>query len=84
MARKNWTPLPRREEKVGVLKPDTLYLGDNGRIFCRTHAGMTAFFTGRDLSGQKVMEVTPEVHRSFREMGVTPRCETPGCSISCK
>ena len=37
-----------------VLKPGYLYLGDNGRCFCMAHAGMTALYTGRDLSGQKL------------------------------
>ena len=38
-----------------------LYLGDNGRVFCGRlrHAGMTAHFSGRDLSGQKVERLTP-------------------------
>ena len=42
------------------LRPDTLYLGDNGRAFCGTLrcAGMTAHASGRDLSGQRVLAVT--------------------------
>ena len=43
-----------------TLSPTTLYLGDNGRCFCgKLHcAGMTAHFSGRDLSGQKVMKLS--------------------------
>lgn len=44
---------------VAKLDPVALYLGDNGRCFCDKLrcAGMTAHFTGRDLSGQRVMRV---------------------------
>ena len=40
-----------------TLKADTLYLGDNGRAFCGTLrcAGNSAYHTGRDISGQRVM-----------------------------
>jgi hypothetical protein len=41
------------------LKETELYLGDNGRVFCGRLrcAGSTAFASGRDLSGQKLMRV---------------------------
>lgn len=44
----------------GKLKETVLYFGDNGRAFCGRLrcAGMTAFHTGRDLSGQKVEKVS--------------------------
>ena len=63
-----------------ALEADALYLGDNGRCFCgRLHcAGMTAHFTGRDLSGQAVERVTEADQREARRMGVTLVCE--GCS----
>ena len=66
-------------EPAPVLREDELYLGDNGRCFCgRLHcAGMTAYFTGRDLSGQPVHRVTEADHREARRMGVTLACE--GC-----
>jgi hypothetical protein len=49
-----WTPKSK-------LKAGRLYLGDNGRCFCGTLrcAGMTAYFTGRDLSGMKVLALAP-------------------------
>jgi hypothetical protein len=51
----------------------TLYLGDNGRCFCGRLrcAGMTAYTSGRDLSGRKVQSVRPEVAAQY---GL--RCET--------
>ncbi len=62
-----------------VLRDDALYLGDNGRCFCHriNHAGMTALYTGHDLSGQPVHRVTEADQREARRMGVTLACE--GC-----
>lgn len=59
-----------------VLKPDALYLGDNGRCFCGKHAGCSALYTGRDISGQKVMECTPAALRAAGEDPAWIRCET--------
>jgi len=59
-----------------VLEPDTLYFGDNGRCFCGRHAGASALYTGRDISGQRVEQVN--VAACERE-GFTPRCEDPEC-----
>ena len=41
------------------LNSDTIYLGDNGRAFCGTLrcAGMTSYYSGRDLSGQRVQPI---------------------------
>ena len=68
-----------RAEPTPVLRADALYLGDNGRCFCGRlhHAGMTAHFTGRDLSGQQVHRVTEADQREARRMGVVLACE--GC-----
>lgn len=61
-----------------VLRDDQIYLGDNGRCFCGRlhHAGMTAHFTGLDLSGQPVRRVTVADQREARRMGVRLACET--------
>ena len=59
-----------------VLEPGALYLGDNGRCFCTDRAGMSARYTGRDISGQPVHRVTNADQRGARRMGVTLRCET--------
>ena len=63
---------------IPVLRDDALYLGDNGRCFCGRlhHAGMTAHFTGRDLSGQPVHRVTEADQREARRLGVVLACET--------
>lgn len=59
-----------------MLGEDTLYLGDNGRAFCGKPrcAGMTASYTGRDLSGQKVEAITA---REAIDHGI--KCE--GCGF---
>lgn len=48
----------RRDDPVPVLKAGALYLSDNGRLICRDCAGMTALYTGHDISGQPVDRVT--------------------------
>ncbi len=66
-------------EPPPVLREDEIYLGDNGRCFCGRmhHAGVTAYFTGRDLSGHPVHRVTEADQREARRVGVTLACE--GC-----
>jgi len=60
-----------------VLKPGALWIGENGRVFCTEHAGAAALYTGRDLDGQPVEEVTEEVQAEFRaECGKPAECET--------
>ena len=44
-----------------VLDPDALYISDNGRILHGRCSGMSAQFTGRDISGQPVMPVTEDM-----------------------
>ena len=64
----------------GVLREDTIYLGDNGRAFCGKSrcAGATAFYSGRDLSGQPVAPITaPDDIRAAVVAGLT--CE--GCGM---
>ena len=70
-----------RNGTSSVLHAEALYLGDNGRCFCGRlhHAGMTAHFTGRDLSGQAIERVTEAHQREARRMGVTLACET--CAV---
>lgn len=62
-----------------ALQDETIYLGDNGRATCGEHAGMTAQATGRDLSGQKMLPVTPEAARECERLyGYVPECEECG------
>lgn len=61
------------------LRPERLYEGDNGRVFCGalSCAGMSAHFTGRDLSGALVRRLTPDDQAAFASLGAAMRCE--GC-----
>jgi hypothetical protein len=59
-----------------VLDPDTLYFGDNGRVFCGKHAGCSAKYSGRDISGQRVERVD---FAECARFGFAPRCEDPEC-----
>jgi hypothetical protein len=66
-----------RETMKAKIRIDRLYLGDNGRCFCGALrcAGMTAHYTGRDLSGQKIFPLTPAARAAAPD--VVFRCE--GC-----
>jgi hypothetical protein len=66
-------------EPKGKLNGQDLYLGDNGRCFCGSSrcAGQSSYYTGRDLSGQKVMRIT---YAMVKAEGMNPdkfKCE--GC-----
>ncbi len=67
-----------------VLKPGIVYLGDNGRAVCIHCAGNSALYTGRDLSGQKVLPMMAEELAIWKEMTSrkTLSCEK-GCTV-CK
>lgn len=61
------------------LHDTALYLGDNGRCYCGEHSGMSARYTGRDISGQPVMLIDAAM---LKEFGYTPQdfaCEEPRC-----
>lgn len=63
----------------GVLRVDRLYMAGNGRIHCgQLHcAGSCAFFTGRDLSGGKLVAIDDKAADFlFRELG---RVVCEGC-----
>jgi hypothetical protein len=64
------------------ISPDMIYLGDNGAAYCGDHLGMTAKMTGRDLSGQRILAVTPEVAAEAESEGWMPKCEKCGKSPS--
>lgn len=56
-----------------------LWIGDNGRITCKDHAGVTAQCSGmrRDLSGGRMDRLTVADAREFATLtGVEPSCET--------
>jgi hypothetical protein len=58
-------------------------MGDGGSIFCGAHAGATARYSGRDLSGQPVMEITPAMlpawRREIAAIGGDPAEHAPAC-----
>jgi len=57
------------------MKENTIYLGDNGEAVCHKCAGFSAKTTGRDISGQPMLEVSAE---DAAEFGITS-CEK-GCT----
>jgi hypothetical protein len=60
-------------------KPHAIYLTDNGRALCGEHLGCSAAATGRDISGQSIMEVKPaDVAACVRDEKWHPACETCG------
>lgn len=58
---------------------DTLYLGDNGRIYCGEHLGSSAKHSGRDISGKTIQPVTPEDAKYAADMGIPMECEDARC-----
>lgn len=59
-----------------VLQEDALYSGDSGRIFCGRHAGASARYSGRDLSGQRVHRITARDRQAWElEIGSAISCE---------
>ena len=58
-----------------LLREGALYWADNGRVICAKCAGMSALYTGRDISGQKVERITVEDVRAWPEDLGTLHCE---------
>ncbi len=42
---------------------NTVYIADNGATYCGKHLGASARYTLRDISGQPIMAITPDVIR---------------------
>lgn len=67
-------------DPVPVLKAGVIYVGDNGRLICLECAGMSAKYTGLDLSGQKVEALgTAEDTEWLKRFGKHLKCER-GCT----
>ena len=67
------------------LDENALYIGDNGRIFCggQRCSGITAHYTGRDISGQKVQRLGDEdLAWMAAEIGREVSCESCGKEIT--
>ena len=60
----------------------TIYVGDNGAAYCGAHLGATARYTLRNLSGQPLMEVTPELAAESAADGFPMVCECCGKEAS--
>lgn len=65
-------------EPKPVVKDDSLYFADNGACYCGKHLGMTARYTGRDISGQRIERITPRVLSECLSIGFKPKCENCG------
>lgn len=61
-----------------MIHDTTIYLTDNGAVYCGAHLGATARATGRDLSGQPILAVTDAVAREAKAMGLAAACERCG------
>ncbi len=66
--------------KKPALDPNAIYMGDNGRIFCGELrcAGSTAYASGRDLSGKKVIKATARDIADYTSSGFECKCERCG------
>jgi len=63
-----------------VLKTGVIYSADNGRLICVECAGMSAKFTGHDISGLRVTKVPyATTVEWFQEFGKPMSCEG-GCT----
>lgn len=60
------------------IRSESVYLVDNGAAYCGDHLGASARYTGRDISGQPILECTPDVVAEARASGWTPACECCG------
>jgi hypothetical protein len=63
-----------------VLKDGAVYFADNGRRICRCCAGMSALYTGRDISGQKVERIDAATVRWWHEETGKPMVCERGCT----
>lgn len=62
-----------------AVKPDMIYIGDNGRAICGAHLGATASTTGLDLSGAPIVPMHPkQVLIAMAEYRWRPACERCG------
>jgi hypothetical protein len=58
---------------------EMVYLTDNGAALCGEHLGASAKRTGRDISGQAIAPVTPDVAQACQSAyGYIPACEHCG------
>lgn len=70
--------IPMYPEPKPVVTDEALYFADNGAVYCGKHLGMSARFTGRDISGQKIERITPKVAAECASIKFFPKCENCG------
>lgn len=62
------------------LKSGVVYSGDNGRMICVECAGQSALYTGRDISGKRVVALTAaDAAEWVKLLGKPLACER-GCT----
>jgi hypothetical protein len=61
-----------------VVNDEALYITDNGAVYCGADLGASARFTGRDISGQPIFEITPRVVKQAGEDAKYLVCEACG------
>lgn len=59
-----------------MAQADVLWFTDNGAIYCTDHLGASARITGRDISGQKIEQVTVADRLEAAKAGWLIRCES--------
>jgi len=69
-----------RKNPKRFVREGALYYADNGRVICARCAGMSATFTGRDISGQRIKRVDLRCAQVMAEYMGTARCEE-GCTV---
>ena len=71
---------PTSPDPTPVLKLGVIYAADNGCLICLHCAGMSAKYTGRDISGQRVTKIPhSQTVDWFKEFGKPMSCES-GCT----
>ncbi len=66
-----------RDKPFKGWKADHLFYTDNGRILCGKHLGMSAMYSRRDISGQKIARVSKADEKEFQvDFGIMHVCET--------
>lgn len=63
------------------LERGAVYFADNGATICLDCAGLSAKFTGRDISGQKVKRVKVEEVREWERQAGRPMACEGGCTV---
>lgn len=72
-----------KQAPAKALRDDALYFADNGAIICARCAGISALYTGHDISGQKVARLTVEDAQEWQRQIKRPvSCESGCLSLS--